>query len=38
MLICIVAFKAGLNHAKVDWEMTVYSGTKHSFADRMAVY
>ncbi len=28
----IVAFKAGLNQAKADWEMIIYSGARHSFA------
>lgn len=29
----IAAFKAGLDRAKADWEMTIYSGTRHSFAN-----
>ncbi|MBT5108570.1 MAG: dienelactone hydrolase family protein [Rhodospirillaceae bacterium] len=29
----ITAFKAGLDRTKADWEMTVYSGTKHSFTN-----
>ncbi len=28
----ITAFKAGLNRAKADWEMIIYSGARHSFA------
>ncbi len=28
----IDAFKAGLNRTKADWEMTTYSGARHSFA------
>ncbi len=29
----ITAFKAGLDRAKADWEMAVYSGTRHSFTN-----
>ena len=29
----IIAFKAGLDKAKVDWEMMEFSGTKHSFTN-----
>ena len=29
----IAAFTAGLDRAKADWEMTVYSGTRHSFTN-----
>ncbi len=29
----IVAFQAGLDRAKADWEMTIYSGTKHGFTN-----
>ena len=29
----IKAFKAGLDRAKADWEMTIYSGTRHSFTN-----
>ncbi len=32
----IEAFIAELNAAKVDWEMTSYSGTVHSFTQPMA--
>ncbi|MEN8195783.1 MAG: dienelactone hydrolase family protein [Pseudomonadota bacterium] len=29
----IVAFQEGLDRAKADWEMTIYSGTRHSFTN-----
>ena len=29
----IVAFQAGLDRAKADWEMTIYSGTRHGFTN-----
>lgn len=29
----IVAFKAGLDRTKADWEMTIYSGTRHGFTN-----
>jgi len=29
----VVAFQAGLDRAKADWEMTIYSGTKHGFTN-----
>ncbi len=29
----IVAFKQGLDRAKADWEMTIYSGTRHGFTN-----
>lgn len=29
----IEAFKAGLDRARADWEMIIYSGTRHSFAN-----
>jgi dienelactone hydrolase len=29
----IVAFKAGLDRAGADWEMTIYSGTRHGFTN-----
>lgn len=29
----IVAFQAGLDRAKADWEMTIYSGTRHAFTN-----
>jgi dienelactone hydrolase len=29
----VAAFKAGLDRTKADWMMTIYSGTRHSFAD-----
>lgn len=29
----IADFKAGLDRAKADWELVVYSGTKHSFTN-----
>ncbi len=32
----IEAFKAGLDRAKADWEMIIYSGTRHSFANPAA--
>ena len=32
----IAAFKAGLDRAKADWEMTIYSGAVHSFATPVA--
>ncbi len=32
----IKAFKAGLDRAKADWEMIIYSGTRHSFTNPAA--
>ena len=32
----IEAFKAGLDQAKADWEMIIYSGTRHSFTNPAA--
>ncbi len=29
----IVAFQEGLDRAKADWEMTIYSGTRHGFTN-----
>lgn len=29
----IVAFQAGLDRAKANWEMTIYSGTRHGFTN-----
>ncbi|MHA1152767.1 MAG: dienelactone hydrolase family protein [Alphaproteobacteria bacterium] len=29
----IVAFQAGLDRVKADWEMTIYSGTRHGFTN-----
>jgi dienelactone hydrolase len=29
----IVAFQQGLDRAQADWEMTVYSGTRHGFTN-----
>ena len=29
----IVAFQDGLDRVKADWEMTIYSGTRHSFTN-----
>ncbi len=29
----IVAFQAGLDRAGADWEMTIYSGTRHGFTN-----
>ena len=29
----VVAFQEGLDRANADWEMTVYSGTRHSFTN-----
>ena len=29
----IVAFQAALDRAKADWEMTIYSGTRHGFTN-----
>jgi len=29
----IVAFQAGLDRAKADWEMTIYSGARHGFTN-----
>lgn len=29
----IAAFKAGLDRTKADWEMTIYSGTRHGFTN-----
>ncbi|MEE8444795.1 MAG: dienelactone hydrolase family protein, partial [Alphaproteobacteria bacterium] len=29
----LIAFQAGLDRAGADWEMTIYSGTKHGFTN-----
>ena len=29
----IDAFQTGLDRAKADWEMTIYSGTRHGFTN-----